>query len=187
VESEFAAYVLNGTGSYISVTVVERTDPFDIQALIDEVFLVGRRIDVQHPLVALVQLGTDVVEPHAFAPRWRGHEGNPSGSHVFVVNGYQDHTTFPPSIDALTINAGLAPIAPAGWDPDPFDVWDFPSEVPSPISGNVDAADGSLLTMVTFLDADRGHFTLRRNETAMDLALRFWREALSGVPVATTE
>ena len=187
VESAFEAYVLNGTGAYISVTVVERTDPFDIQALINEVFLVGRRIDVQHPLVALVQLGTDVVEPHAFATRWRGTEGDPSGSHMFVVNGFLDQTTFPPSIDALTISAGLAPIAPAGWDPDPFDVWELPSEVEPPISGNVTALDGSPLTMVTFLDAEQGHFTLRRNETAMELALSFWRQALNGVPVVELE
>ena len=185
VESEFEAYVLNGTGAYISVTVIERTDPFDIQALIDEVFLVGRRLDVQHPLVALVQLGTDVVEPHAFAQRWRGTEGDPAGSHMYIVNGFLDHTTFPPSIDALTVSAGLAPLAPAGWDPDPFDVWDLPSEVDPPISGNVSALDGRPLTMVTYLDADEGHFTLRRNDEARALALRFWREALTGTPVAT--
>ena len=187
VESEFAAYVLNGTGAYISVTVIERTDPFDIQALIDEVFLVGRRLDVQHPLVALVQLGTDVVEPHAFAPRWRGTEGHPEGSHVYVVNGLLDHTTFPRSINALTISASLAPIAPAGWDPDPFEVWDLPSEVTPPISGNVGALDGRPLTMVTYLDAEEGHFTIQRNAEARALALRFWRDALSGVPEVVTD
>lgn len=183
VETEFASYVLNGVGSYISVTVVERTDPFDIQALIDEVFGVGRRIDVQHPLTALVQLGTDVVEPYAFMPFYRGWEEHPSGAHMFVINGYEDYTTFPPSINAMTIGAGLAPLAPAGWDPDEYDVWEEPSEVEAPISGNATAFDGSPLTMATFLDRDSGHFTIQRNETARDLAVQFWAESLTGAPV----
>lgn len=182
VDSSFAAYVLNGTGSYISVSIVERTDPFDIQALINDVFGVGRRLDVQHPLTALVQLGTDVVEPHALIPHWRGSEGREHGAHVMVINGFLDPTTFPRQIDALTIGAGLAPIAPAGWDVDPHDVWDLPSEVALPISGNVESFAGDPLTMVTFLDGEEGHFTLQSNPRAMELALAFWRAALSGVP-----
>lgn len=182
VESEFAAYVLNGTGSYISVTIVERTDPIDIQGLIEQFFAVGRPIDTQHPLVALVQLGTDVVEPHAFTRLWRGSPGREAGAHVYVVNGLLDHTTFPRSMNALTISAGLAPIAPAGWDVDPYDVWDAPSEVELPIEGNSVSFGGDPLTMVTFLDAEEGHFTLQRNERAMEIAVSFWRQALSGVP-----
>ncbi|MFT6395895.1 MAG: hypothetical protein ACJAYU_000637 [Bradymonadia bacterium] len=183
VETEFASYVLNGTGSYISVTVVERTDPFDIQALINEVFGVGRRLDVQHPLVALVQLGTDVVEPYSFMPFYRGWAGQPSGAHMLVINGYEDYTTFPPSMNATTIGAGLAPIAPAGWDPDEYDVWEEPSEVEPPITGNATAFDGSPLTMATFLDRDSGHFTIQENEDATELAVRFWVESLTGAPV----
>ncbi len=183
VETEFASYVLNGTGSYISVTIVERTDPFDIQALIDEVFGVGRRIDVQHPLAALVQLGTDVVEPYAFMPFYRGWEEHPSGAHMLVINGYEDHTTFPTSMNATTIGAGLAPLAPAGWDADEYDVWDEPSEVDPPIVGNATAFDGSPLTMAAFLDRESGHFTIQENDVATELAVRFWTQSLTGAPV----
>lgn len=182
VETEFSGYVLNGTGTYLSVTVTRRTDPVDIPGLIEQMFAVGRPLDVQHPLVALVQLATDVVEPHNYAPAWRGRPGHPAGAHVLVVNGWNDTTTFPPSMDAMAISGGLAPVAPAGWDVDTYAVWDEPSEVEPPIVGNATALDGSPLTLATFLDRDGDHFTVRTNRRVRDAALGFWSDAVVGVP-----
>lgn len=183
VESEFDAYMLNGTGSYMSVTVIQRVDPIDIPALIEEFFNVGRRVDLTHPLIAIVQLGTDVVDPHNYAMHWAGGPRDPDGAHVFVVNGYNDTTTFPRSMVAMTIGGDLDVVAPAGWEVDPYEVWDRPSELATPFSGNREAYDGSPLTMGSFLDFEGNHFTVRNNERARDMAIGFWTSALDGVPV----
>ncbi|MCB9508356.1 MAG: hypothetical protein H6698_07150 [Myxococcales bacterium] len=183
VETEFEAYVLNGTGTYISVTITERVDPVDIPALFEEFFGLGRPMDVQHPLAALVQLGLEVVEPHNYAREWPGHDGRPGGVSVFISNGWNDVTTFPPSMDAMAIAGDLDVVAPAGWDPDPYNVWDRPLEVEMPISGNREGRDGTPRTAVTFLDLDGDHHTLSENERVLAAAVRFLTSAIVGTPV----
>ncbi len=183
VESEFESYVLNGTGSYMSVTVVQRVDPIDIPSLIEELFNVGRAVDLEHPIIALVQLGTDVVDPHNYAPLWRGGDHNPSGAHVLLLNGFNDTTTFPMSMDAITIAGDADVVAPAGWDVDPYGVWDRDRAGVGPISGNREAVDGSPLTIASFLDPEGTHFTFSRNERARAMSVDFWLGTLEGVPV----
>jgi len=180
VEPELGAYALNGTGAYVAATVVERKDPFDVAALLQVLSGVNEPIDVFHPVVQLVQLATEPVDVHTYARAWAGWEGHPDGSHVFLISGDQDPTTPRVLIDHLTIAGDLAPIAPPGWDVDPYGVWHREPAAP-PIAGNRLAVSGRPLTMASFLAAGEGHFTIYRRADARAQALTFLESARSGV------
>lgn len=182
VEGEIDAYFLNGTGSYITETVLERKDPFDIAAMLEDFVQVDGGLDEFHPVIALVQLGADPVDPYNYARYWSGWEEHPSGSHMFLANGMLDHTTPQRLVEHITIVGDLAPIAPAGWDVDPYGLWDRAPEV-LPISGNRTALDGSPLTLVTYLDEEQGHYTVFRVPEVRELMVSFWETALNGTPV----
>jgi hypothetical protein len=182
VETELSAYVLNGVGAYLSITAVEREDPFDFNEAIRTVMGISGTLDRFHPVIALVQLGGDVSDPINYARYWRGFEGHRQGASLYLINGQLDDTTPVTSVNAMTISAGAVPLAGRGWDVDPFDVWDL---VPAslPLSGNTQALDGTPLTIATFLSATHGHYTIYQLAEARELALNFWQTALTGTPI----
>lgn len=182
VEAEFVAYVLNGIGAYLSITIVERKDPVDLNAEIQQLLGISEPLDRFHPVVALAQLGCEVADPINYAIHWRGWEGHEDGSSVFLLNGQLDHTTPERSVNSMTVAGDLVPIAPAGWDVDPFDVWDVAS-VNLPIGYTATSIGGERLTMITYLSASTGHFTIYDIDEARAMALDFWLSALSGTPI----
>ena len=184
VESEYAAYVFNGLSSYLTLTILFRDDIIDFAGLIGGVFGINRDLNRFHPVLQLMQLGTEAVDPHNFAPLWRGWEGSQRGNHVFVVNGLEDSTTTKRGIDHLTMTGDLPVLAPAGWEVDEESIWETP-EALMPVQGNATSVDGEPLTIATYLQEDQGHFTIYRLSRVRDLALRFWRtarESEDGVP-----
>ncbi|MCA9563044.1 MAG: hypothetical protein KC561_06125 [Myxococcales bacterium] len=183
VETEFMAYGINGIGGYLSVTLVERKDPIDINAQIGAVIGLDRALTRFHLIAAMAQLGGDVADPINYAPRWRGWEGNPDGSHMFLINGRLDHTTPEDSVNSATVAGRVYPMEPSGWNPDPFLVADL-LPIPRPVTANSVAYDGTTaLTMATYLDAEQGHFTIYNNSEARNLLVDFWESALEGAPV----
>lgn len=179
VESDIDTYMLNGVGGYLSITAVERDDPIDIPALLSEVAGIDRDYTRFHPLMALAQLGGDVADPQSFARYWTGWAGNPDGVDLLIVNGIDDHTTPIRSMNAIAVAGGAQPAAPAGWNVDPFDVWDV-DEGALPLTGNRSAEDGTTRTHAAFLSASTGHFTIYRRGDARDLAVEFLRSGVQG-------
>ena len=185
--SEFDAFVLNGIASYMSITIVERKDILDFEAFVMGVLGIDRDLDRFHPVIQMIQMGADAADNHNYAPLWSGWEGNPSGNHVFVINGLEDGTTHPIGMTFLTVAADSAPIEPAGWNVDPYDVWDREPEA-LPIQGNREAYDGSPLTHASWLDAETGHGTIYQRRAPRDMAIFFWLDALDGgVPSLTAQ
>lgn len=182
VEPEIDAWVLNGTGAYLSVTITERLEPLNVAATV--ALLLGSRSDLDrfHPLVSVAQTGAEVVDPHSYIRRWRGSVEDPDGTHVFVINGDEDPTTPQNSVDHLTRTAFLPVLSPAGWSADPVGYFGLASPT-LPVVGNVLARDGSALTQATWLEGGGGHFTIYRNATVRDLGVTFWRSALDGAPL----
>jgi len=136
VETEFVAYFLNGVGAYLSSTVVERKDPVDVPQLVASLAGVSvATLEVDHPVVQLMQLCAEPVDPENYAASWRGVAGAPRGAHVFLSNGARDATTPVRSIDAMMLSGWVSPLAGEGWDPDPFSVAELPA-LPGPIAGN---------------------------------------------------
>ncbi len=185
VETEYEAYVLNGLSSYLTLTLLFRKDIVDFELVVRSVFNVDS-IDIYSPVIQLLQLGAEVVDPHNYARLWRGWEGNPAGNHVFVINGLNDSTTTPRGMEHLTITADLPPLDPPGWDVDPEGVWDG-QPVALPVTGNVESSEGEPLTIATFLDGDQGHFTIYRRDYVRQMAVDFWNSAREeGVPTLRT-
>lgn len=180
VEPDIRAYMLTGVGVYVSETVVHRTNPFDVPELLAGLFGVSDEIDRFHPLIQMVQMGADVVDPGNYLSAWNGDEHTP-GAHALVVNGLNDQDVYFTSMDALTIGADLAPIAVAGWDPDPFDVWPRDEET-RPIEGNRLDAAGNPITRATFMSAEHDHYTIWDSQDAIDMAVRFLESVVVGEP-----
>ena len=181
VEPDVHSFVLNGLAAYLTVTVLERKDGADYEALLKFILGIHDEIDRFHPALSLLQLGGDSVDLHNYAPSWKGWADKPAGAHLFVLNGHNDTTTAPMGIDAITIAGDLAPIDPPGWDVDPFGVWSRSAEA-LPIAANRTAFDGGDLTQATHLDADTGHFTIYDRPAERARAVAFLVSALSGVP-----
>jgi hypothetical protein len=177
VESDYRGYFLNGVGASLAVTIVERKDPLDISNLIGTLLRIRRPIDRFHPVVQLAQMGGDTVDPANYAPAWKGWPGHPDGNHVYFTNGNRDETTHETAINALTIAGDAAPMAPAGWNVDPFGVWTRGEEA-APLRGNRTAQSGRPLTLVSYLRDGSGHFTIYRHAEVMLSAADFMRSAV---------
>jgi hypothetical protein len=183
VEDRFNGYFINGVGAVLGIVVVERRDPIDINQTLSSVLGLGRnRLDKFHPVVQLAQLGADPVDPANYVRFWKGWDQNPAGNSVLMSNGFLDDTTHHTQISSIMIAADAAPVQPAGWDVDPWGLWNQPAAL-RPIFGNRRSIDGSPLTIAGNLDANQGHFTIYRNAAVMEMGAEFWLSALDGVPI----
>jgi predicted esterase len=178
------AYLLSGVGTYVSETIVHRTNPFDVAELLGNLLGIKGPIDRFHSLIQLAQLEADVVDPNNYLKDWKGWSGKPSGVHVMAVDGFNDQDVYFTSMNAMVIGGDLALIDPPGWDVDPFGVWGRNPEA-LPISANREATDGSKLTMAAFLDPKLDHYVLWDSEVARQLVLGYLQTALSGVPTVS--
>ena len=179
VEDQFSAYVFNGLSAYLTLTLLHRKTPIDFQLVVKSIFGIRGEIDAFSPVVQLMQLGAEAVDPHNFVRRWRGWPENPGGNHVFVSNGFVDDTTTPRGMDHMTMAADMPPINPPGWEVDEVGIWEI-EPVALPVQGNVEALDGAPLTLATFLHPVEGHFTIHRQAQVREMALRFWDTARQG-------
>jgi pimeloyl-ACP methyl ester carboxylesterase len=181
VEPEIDALLLHGVGTYVSETIVHRTDPFDVPELLGEMLGITSKIDRFHPIIHLVQMGADVVDPGNYLRAWKGWEAHPDGSHVLLVNGWHDQDVFYVSMDAMTIGADAAPIDPMGWEVDPHGVWSVEPEV-LPLMGNRTSVSGAPLTLASYLSADGDHYSLYELPEVRALGVGFLMSAADGVP-----
>lgn len=179
VESEVDTYMLNGVGGYLSITAVERTDPFDIPALISDIAGIDRDYTRFHPLMALAQLGGDASDPQSFARYWSGWDGNPDGVDMLIINGVEDHTTPVRSMNAIAVSGNVSPADPPGWEIDPFDVWDGGSTI-LPIAENRSAQDGTPRTHAAYLSGETGHFTIYDRAGVRQMAVQFLLSGAQG-------
>lgn len=185
VEPDIDAYVLHGVGTYVSETLVHRTDPFDVPELLADLLGLQGPIDRFHPILGLVQQGADIVDPGNYLHAWRGSVASPDGAHVLVVNGWHDDDVYTRSMDALTIGADLGVLEPAGWTVDPHGVWTQSGG--SEERGNREAWSGRALTQATWLDPDGDHYTLYEVPEVRATGSRFLLEAGRGdVPTAAS-
>ncbi len=181
VEPEIKAFVLNGLASFLTITILERKDGTDYEALLKVLLGIHTEIDRFYPAIQLMQLGADSVDPHNYASGWQGWSGKPSGANLFVLNGYTDFTTHPLGMNAVTIAGDMGVVAPGGWDVDPHGVW--PREpAPLPISGNRTGYDDKPHTVATYLDAEESHYTIYGKSQERARAVAFLLDALSGMP-----
>jgi hypothetical protein len=184
VEPDIDAYYLNGVGGYLSETIVFRKDIVDVEALVKRFINLDEDQDLDrfHLVVQLAQTGADATDPLNYADAWKGWDGVPDGSHVFMSNGKDDTTTSTRSMTALMTAGDVPTIGIAGWDVDPTGLRGDRSLTENPASGNRSAASGRDLTFVSYANKNTGHFTLYSDSRARNMALEFWKTALLGTP-----
>ena len=183
IEPEIDSFVLNGLAANLAITIVERKDIIDFEELVLGLLGIPGELDRFYPVLQMVQTGADTVETHNYARYWSGWDQHPTGSNVYVINGYNDATTYYTGINDVTIAADLAPIDHSNsWDVDPSGVWGREHEA-LPISGNRTAFDGGAITLGTYLDFDGNHYTIYNNRPSRLIGLGFWLSALEGTPV----
>ncbi len=170
VEDQYLAYALNGLSTFFTLTILHRKDIIDFELIVRSVFSLDRPLDRYYPILQMVQLGADVVDPHSYAPHWKND--------VFVVNGLLDDTTTKRGMDHLTMVANMPPLRNPGWEVDEQNIWSG-EPVSVPLQGNVDD-DGVAHTRATLLDAEQGHGTIYRNQRSREMAIDFWRSAVDG-------
>ncbi|MCC7539415.1 MAG: hypothetical protein IT379_24535 [Deltaproteobacteria bacterium] len=181
VDDQFHGFVLNGLSAFLTLTILHRDDIIDFDQAVSLFYAFDGTLDRFHPLLQLLQLGAEVVDPHNYVRLWHGSEALPRGNHVFVSNGQEDPTTTPRGMEHMTMSADMSPIAPPGWEIDPVGVWDG-EPVTLPVSGNAMSLSGEPLTIATYLDATQAHGTIYRRPFVRELASHFWRTSLEGVP-----
>ncbi len=179
IASTYAAYVLNGLSSYLTLTILERKDYLDFEAVVRTLLSNDRPLEIFSPALHLMQLASEAVDPHNYARLWRGTEARPEGNHVFVINGFHDDTTTPRGMDHLTISADLPTFDPPGWEIDPFGIGE-PPRVQPPVRGNAESVSGDPLTLATYMDPYQGHFTIYRSGILRQMTVGFWQSALAG-------
>lgn len=175
VEDQYLAYALNGLSTFFTLTILHRKDIIDFELVVRSVFNLDRMLDRYYPILQMVQLGAEAVDPHNYAPRWKND--------VFVVNGLLDDTTTKRGMDHLTMVGNLPPLTQPGWEVDEQGVWDG-VPVSAPVEDNAQDASGAH-TRATLLDGERGHGTIYRNTRSRQMAIDFWLSAVEGAPRLT--
>lgn len=179
VEPDFRSAVLNGTGGWLAVTIIERKDVMNIAGLVALFFNTRTTLDKSHPVIQVAQMAAEVVDPQSYVRRWAGSAEDPDGLHVLVINGDEDPTTHVDSVNHLLVTADLPVLEPAGWDPDPLGVFELRS-APLPAEPNTPTPAGSSVLHATWLEPGGGHFTIYYNDFARELAVQIWTSARDG-------
>lgn len=176
VDDDERAYLLAATGGHVALSALGRTQPFDVRELLEVTF--DTELDRFHPLMAALQLGSEVVDPLAYTAWWGGWDDTP-GRHVFVLNGDEDEYVPKETVDALTIATGFPQIAPAGWEIESGVVRTIP-EVETPATNTVAGDDGADLTSAMLHVGGEDHFLIYEHGRGLALATSFLLSASSG-------
>lgn len=176
--------VLSAGGGHIIVNVLTREQEFFAGLKLRELVqtLLGTPLDVFHPALHLLQMGSEVSEPLVFARRWRSRPDGPLA--VLCTHGMLDGYVTTPMTLSMVAAAGYPLIAPT-FPPiafpllpgyayqEAFDLAGLPTLSP-PVSGNLGAgrkrATGGVL-----LYENEGHFPVFGNPTAQAQFREFLR------------
>lgn len=166
-------WVLSGAGGGLSVTVMQREDPFVIR---DSVLTAlgapeGTELFEMHPLISVVQMLVETTDPINYAAEWLGG-GTGDASSVLLTEGIRDEQTPADTSEALAVAGGLPIVRPhrerdvlglelRGLEP-----------IRGPYSGNAEHEDGTLVT-TGLAQFDRNHFAIFNDGSAAILWANF--------------
>ncbi len=181
--------VLSGSASLISITLLEKTEPVDVAALVRNVFLAlspseQAELNELHPEISLAQTIVDPTDPIHYVPMIvnRPRAGFAPKSVLMTegvnADGSGDSYAPPHGIEVEAVAMGLSPIEPVvrlpaelAWSPE-LAAFTVPS---AGVSGNLagGAASGGLMQWVP--QGGDGHFVIYNIPAAMDQCTGFLR------------
>lgn len=183
-DRQLRAAVLSGAGGGLSVTLVERpTEEVDINAILAEQleFDTDEELSLTHPLVAMVQLLSEVTDPLNYAPWWHavepGWDGRPVD--VLMTEGLLDEFTPPSTTEALASAAGVPVLDPVASASVALTLRGLDGQ-PIPTVGNALAFDGTLVSTGLSQYPTEGHYPIFDVPEAAELYAHFLNTAMDG-------
>lgn len=165
--------VISAGGGHIIVNILTREEPFFAETKLRDLveILVGSPLDVFHPALHMLQMGSDISDPLTYAPYFaKRRQGKPLN--MLFTHGMIDGYVTTPMTAAMVVAAGYPLIAPTfppitfplllGYSyQEAFDLADLPTLTP-PVSKNIGKGRRSATGGLRLYELD-GHFPIFRN------------------------
>ncbi|MBM4389006.1 MAG: hypothetical protein FJ088_14795, partial [Deltaproteobacteria bacterium] len=167
VEPLIAGGVFSGSGGGLSITLMERKDLFDIEAMIREAFWIDDQDELTtfHPVIMLIQMIADATDPLNYAPFYFTSDGDTGPRDVLITEGLFDDQTPPSTTDALAAAARIPLLWPPAKIPVSHNILGL-SPVYPPVSDNI-TADGKKATAALIHFPENDHFAIYQNHDAV--------------------
>ena len=185
IGDQIQGMVLSGAGGGMSITLTQRKDVVDIEALIREMlkFSNDEELSELHPVSGLIQVLTDITDPLNFARYWMSEMATPYSTPipVLLTEGLLDEQTPSRTSEALGAAGGLPILDPVAHVSTAHDILglDF-QELPA--VNNVQDWNGESLTAGLAQYAELDHFAVFDSKSAATLVYDFLRTAIDNVP-----
>ncbi len=171
-EPEVAAAIFSGAGGLLYLSLLNKTEPVDIAALI-RLFLRDDPLDEYHPVLALLQMYMERADSVSYARRL--------ATDVFISEGLIDRFTPVPSIEALATAMRVDPVSPMKREVMGLTLAGR-SVLEAPVSGNWDGGGTGVLLQYDEAPDSDGHFVIFDREDARQQSTQFLAtEAADGV------
>jgi hypothetical protein len=178
--------VFSGAGGGFAESLLEKKEPNDIAALLKVVLGLPEEtvLDEFHPVLSLVQLVGEGVEPLNAARRFFSH-GREAAPHLLVLSGLVDQYTPPRTHGPLAAAAGIPLLAPRYQEVEALTLRGLDVVTP-PVSLNVLLEGDRRSTSVLAQFPNSDHFAVYSNPSATDLVQGFVESYVTtGVATAT--
>jgi len=150
--------VLSGAGALIYYSLINKTEPVDITAIIGS-FIRDQPLDEFNPMLAMVQMFIEPADPANYAPLLvREPVPGVGPKDIFQSEGLIDHFTPPPDIEALGVAIGASPVSPILQQVDGFALRGLDVLDP-PVTDNLGGRTAVFLQYTSPADSD-GHFVV---------------------------
>lgn len=186
--------VISAGGGHLLVNILTREQEFfaglKLRDLVE--ILLGGPVDLFHPALHLLQMGSEVSDPVAFAPQFaKRRKGKPLS--LLFIHGTADGYVTTPMTASMVASAGYPLIAPTfapiafpelpGYQyQEAFDLAGLPT-LTTPVSGNIGQGKQRATGGLTLYDGE-GHFPFFNHEPARAQWTEFMR-TLAYEPLAT--
>jgi pimeloyl-ACP methyl ester carboxylesterase len=152
--------VLSGAGGLIYLSLIEKTEPVDVSALVGQLIR-DRPLDEFNPVLALVQMYLEPADPTNYARLLVAEPAPGVGpKDIFQSEGLIDHFTPPANIESLAVAMGLSPVEPE-LAPVPGFALRGIDWLEAPVSANLNGRTAVFLQYEAAANSD-GHFVLFR-------------------------
>jgi hypothetical protein len=184
LEDRIRGAFLSGAGAGFAASLPLKTEPVSLPEVMSSLLSLpeGETVDRFHPVLALMQLWVEELEPINYGPLWR-HRSARRTPHLVATSGLRDDYTPPTTHAGLAAAFELPLITPVA---EPFEIVELigAGNSEGPAAGNVTDGRGESLTAGMLQFPNDGHFAIYSNVAGRASYLRFFETLISGVPEA---
>jgi dienelactone hydrolase len=170
-EPRVTGAVLSGAGGLAYISLLEKTEPVNIPGYV-AVFIHDLPLDEFNPILNMVQMYLEPADPTNYGPLLVMHpmEGV-APKNIYQSEGFIDHATPDPGIEAFGVSMGLSPVSPIMPLSDGFALRGSAPLMPA-VSGNENGVSGVLAQYLATHGED-GHYVVFHEEAAMRQSIQF--------------